>query len=61
MLFGAQDYAGDFHFNLFEPRSLHTLLDEAGFADIDIPVKARRNGACYELEIRARKPHDPTS
>jgi predicted SAM-dependent methyltransferase len=56
VLFGAQDYAGDFHFNLFEPASIHALLHEAGFTDIDIPVRARRNGACYELEVHATRP-----
>lgn len=56
VLFGAQDYAGDFHFNLFEPASIQALLHEAGFADIDIPVRARRNGACYELEVHATRP-----
>lgn len=56
VLFGAQDYAGDFHYNLFEPASLHALLEEAGFTGVELPVRARRNGACYELEIRARKP-----
>ncbi len=56
VLFGAQDYAGDFHFNLFAPGSIHALLEEAGFTAIDIPVRARRNGACYELEIHATRP-----
>lgn len=56
VLFGAQDYAGDFHYNLFEPQSLQALLEEAGFTQIELPVRARRNGACYELEMRARRP-----
>jgi len=56
VLFGAQEYSGDFHFILFEPRSIQSLLEEAGFTDIAVPVRARRNGACYELEISARKP-----
>ncbi len=56
VLFGTQEYDGDFHFNLFEPRSLQALLEEAGFADADVPVRGRRNGLCYELEINARRP-----
>lgn len=56
VLFGAQDYNGDFHFNLFEPRSIRALLEEAGFTDIDIPVSGRRNGLCFELEVHATRP-----
>lgn len=55
-LFGAQDYNGDFHFNMFLPRSLEALLVEAGFTDILVPVQGRRNGLCYEFEINARRP-----
>jgi hypothetical protein len=53
VLFGAQDYTGDFHFNLLTPASFTALLLEAGFAQITVPVKGRRNGACFEFEVRA--------
>jgi predicted SAM-dependent methyltransferase len=55
VVFGAQDYAGDYHYNLFTPDSLRGLLEEAGFADITVPVVGRRNGKCFEFEISARR------
>jgi predicted SAM-dependent methyltransferase len=56
VLFGAQDYHGDFHFNMFLPGSLQALLEEAGFVDTHVPVQGRRNGLCYEFEIHAQRP-----
>ncbi len=56
VVFGAQDYAGDYHYNLFTPDSLTGLLAEAGFKDIEVPVAGRRNGKCFEFEIVARRP-----
>lgn len=58
VLFGSQDYAGDFHYNMFTPASLADLLAEAGFVEIGAPVVGRANGRCYEFEITARKPLD---
>jgi hypothetical protein len=54
-LFGTQEYHGDFHFNLLTPASFTALLQEAGFNDITIPVKGRRNGKCFEFEVRANR------
>ena len=56
VLFGAQDYDGDFHFNLFAPDSLCGLLEEAGFKDIRVNARARPNGKCFEFEVSAVKP-----
>jgi predicted SAM-dependent methyltransferase len=56
VVFGAQDYAGDYHYNLFTPDSLRGLLAEVGFSDIEVPVAGRRNGKCFEFEIAARRP-----
>jgi predicted SAM-dependent methyltransferase len=56
VLFGAQDYEGDFHFNLFTPDTLCALLEEAGFAEINIKERARINGKCFEFEVSAVKP-----
>jgi hypothetical protein len=56
VLFGGQEYDGDFHFNFFTPESLQQLLEEAGFTDISVPVRGRRNGKCFEFEIRAKRP-----
>jgi predicted SAM-dependent methyltransferase len=55
VLFGAQDYNGDFHFNMFTPDSLQILLKEANFVDVEVPARGRRNGLCYEFEIVARR------
>lgn len=55
VLFGAQDYIGDFHYNLFTPDSLSILLNKSGFADVKILDRGRRNGKCYEFEIEAKK------
>jgi len=54
-LFGAQDYQGDFHFNLFTPESLSVILAAAGYHNIEVPVRGRRNGQCFEFEIAATK------
>jgi len=55
--FGAQDYDGDFHFNMFTPDSLTRLLGEAGFESVEIIASSRKNGACFEFEIIARAVH----
>lgn len=56
VLFGAQDYRGDFHYNLLTPRSFGELLAEAGFQVIEVPAKGRRSGKCFEFEIKAVNP-----
>jgi len=56
VLFGAQDYDGDFHFNLFTPQTLSETLQGAGFTKIRVNVKGRPNGKCFECEVSAEKP-----
>jgi tetratricopeptide (TPR) repeat protein len=56
VFFGAQDYIGDFHYNMFTPSSLAEVLLEAGFVDVIILDRGRRNGKCYEFELEATKP-----
>jgi predicted SAM-dependent methyltransferase len=56
VLFGSQDYDGDFHFNLFTPDTLRRLVEEAGFTAVEIPVRGRRNGQCFEFELVAQVP-----
>jgi hypothetical protein len=62
--FGDQEYEGDFHFTMFSHESIVAVLREAGFDDVDVVADARRNGVCYEMEVRGVKPHggavDPT-
>jgi hypothetical protein len=55
VMYGAQDYDGDFHFNMFTPDSLSKLLVDAGFSNPTIMASGRKNGRCYEFEIRAEK------
>ncbi|MBO0727623.1 MAG: hypothetical protein J2P57_00105 [Acidimicrobiaceae bacterium] len=54
--FGEQEYVGDFHHNMFSQKSLRDLLEHAGFEDVAVVVSGRRNGLCYEMEMRATKP-----
>ncbi|WP_415759765.1 methyltransferase domain-containing protein [Pseudomonas sp. LT1P18] len=53
--FGAQDYDGDFHFNMFVPEQLSELLEEAGLINFELVVQGRKNGECFEMEIKAVK------
>jgi predicted SAM-dependent methyltransferase len=53
--FGAQDYEGDFHYNMFTKDSMARLLAEAGFSRISFPVEGRLNGDCLEFEVHAVK------
>jgi predicted SAM-dependent methyltransferase len=55
VVFGTQDYAGDYHYNLFTPDSLRQLLEEAGFRQVAVPIAGRRNGKCFEFEISAER------
>ncbi|HJU12040.1 MAG TPA: hypothetical protein VJ728_14245, partial [Candidatus Binataceae bacterium] len=55
VLFGSQEYEGDFHFNLLTPDSLTELLKEGGFGEVVVPVKGRKNDICFEFEISAKK------
>ncbi|HLC16473.1 MAG TPA: hypothetical protein VJL89_09640, partial [Thermodesulfovibrionia bacterium] len=49
--FGAQDYDGDFHYNMFSKESLSNIFTEAGFVKIEFPVIGRWNSGCYEMEV----------
>jgi SAM-dependent methyltransferase len=54
--FGDQEYDGDFHFAMYTPDSFAGLLSEVGFTGVEIVERGRRNGLCYEFEIRAERP-----
>lgn len=56
VFFGAQDYDGDYHYNMFTPESLRDLLIESGFESVVIIEQGRRNGACFEFQITAQAP-----
>jgi len=53
--FGAQDYNGDFHYNMFTPQSLAEALQAAGLRNVKLIEAGRRNGVCYEFEIVGNK------
>jgi hypothetical protein len=57
--FGGQEYEGDFHFTMFTPSSLTTLVTRAGFADVTVVDRARPNGDCLEFELVATRTADP--
>ena len=54
VMYGTQDYDGDFHFNMFTPESMKKLLQEAGFTAVHIHAVGRPNGKCFELEVSAK-------
>ena len=55
-IFGGDGHEGDIYNNLFTPDSLRSLLEDAGFEAIKVPVRGIRNGRCLEFEIVARLP-----
>jgi predicted SAM-dependent methyltransferase len=61
VVYGGQDYDGDFHFNMFTPESMTEYFVEAGFTNVLLVAGGRRNGQCYELEITGEKPQTTTT
>ncbi|MGZ4953949.1 MAG: class I SAM-dependent methyltransferase [Methylobacter sp.] len=55
VIFGGQEYDGDFHFTMLKPNTLAGLLKDVGFREVDVVESARRNGLCYEFEVQAKK------
>lgn len=56
VLFGGQEYEGDFHFNMYTVESFSALLESAGLVEVSVEDQGRRNGTCFEFQIAARKP-----
>lgn len=56
VLYGGQEYEGDFHHTMFTPESLADLLAEQGLQNVRIIARQRRNGLCYECEVVGSKP-----
>jgi hypothetical protein len=60
VIYGDQEYEGDFHFAGYTQESLTELLEGAGLSEVVIREAGRRNGACFEMEIEAtRRLHSP--
>ena len=55
VLYGEQEYEGNFHYTMFSQPQLESLLTEQGFVDITWVAVGRRNGKCLEMEIKAVK------
>jgi hypothetical protein len=51
--FGGQDYDGDFHYAMYTPEDLRSLLFKSGFERVDILAQDRPNGLCREMELHA--------
>lgn len=56
VIYGGQEYEGDFHFTGFTPTSLGALLVECGLEAPNVIAQGRPNGDCLEFEISATKP-----
>ena len=56
VLYGGQEYEGDFHFTMFAADTLSALLERSGFVDVVVEDSGRRNDISLELQIVARRP-----
>lgn len=55
VLYGGQEYEGDFHFTMFDATSITGLLERTGFTDVVIEAQGRPNDICLELQVSARR------
>lgn len=53
IIFGGQEYDGDFHFTMLSTKTLTRLLIQCGLHDVNVVASNRKNGACLEFEIHA--------
>ena len=53
--YGGQEYQGNFHYTMYSAESLSTLLRNAGFQNVTVIDRGRRNGLCLELEVAGEK------
>jgi hypothetical protein len=56
VMYGSQEYDGNFHFNGFSQASIRALFEAAGLTEVNLRVSGRRNGLCYEMEIAGVRP-----
>ncbi|MDQ2677793.1 MAG: hypothetical protein M3Y51_03540 [Actinomycetota bacterium] len=56
VLYGGQEYEGDFHFTMFAADTLSDLLERSGFVDVVVEDSGRRNDISLELQVAARRP-----
>jgi glycosyltransferase involved in cell wall biosynthesis len=55
VFFGAQDYSGDFHYNMFVKDQLNNLFNDVGLSGFEVLAEGRPNGNCLEMEVRTVK------
>ncbi len=55
VLYGEQEYEGDFHFTMFSASSLKALFEEAGMQQVTVVAQGRKNGLCLECEVTGVK------
>lgn len=55
VLFGGQEYEGDFHLNLVTIETVTSSLKRCGFDTVTVDYKSRRNGLCYEFRVTAKR------
>jgi hypothetical protein len=51
VIYGGQDYDGDFHFTMFTPDSISEILTDSGLSNVRIVESGRANGRSIELEV----------
>jgi hypothetical protein len=56
VLYGDQEYEGDFHFNMYSTETLAALLSGAGLVDVEVEAAGRRNGLALEMQLVGHKP-----
>jgi hypothetical protein len=55
VLYGDQEYEGDFHFAGYSPDTLVEMLEAVGLGDVKVREAGRRNGASFEMEVEATR------
>ena len=56
VLYGLQEYAGDFHFTMFSRDELEVVMREVGLDHLKWEFQGRKNGKCRDMSLVAVKP-----
>ncbi|NYC70322.1 putative SAM-dependent methyltransferase/ElaB/YqjD/DUF883 family membrane-anchored ribosome-binding protein [Clostridium beijerinckii] len=55
IVFGGQEYSGNYHYTMFDEDKLKSLLEDVGFKNVTVISSKRENGLCIEMEIEGTK------
>lgn len=55
IVFGGQEYSGNYHYTMFDEDKLKSLLEKVGFKKVTVISNKRENGLCTEMEIEGIK------